>query len=330
MKRIDMETHFLSKSLYKALKERTEAPYMDENDVCIFGPDCALPYGHMIDRLMDLGDGRIREMDQAGIDVQCISCVGGIETLPPEIGEEVAIESNNELYEAIQKYPDRYKGYAILAPHRVEKAVKELERCINEFGFIGWNAFSNFGEDALDDPKYRPLLKKCEELGAIVYIHPAMSTIERLHGLGRQLIASGMGFGIDTMITTERLMLTGVFDEMPNLKILLGHLGEGFPYVMDRMKIRGPLKNRLPAVNLKAPKEYLLTNIYIVTSGNYSEPALICGKTALGSDRIMLGSDYPMEKLVDSVVFLEKAGITDEERTQIYFENAQCVFCKSN
>lgn len=326
MKRIDFEAHFLSQPLREALQARGGAPYLTEDDVMIFGPDCALPYAGIGPALGDLADERIQEMDKAGIDVQIISCVGGIELLPASIGTEVARQTNDELYHAIQRYPERFRGYAALAPQDVDAAVQELERCVKDLRFVGWNAFSNFGADALDDPRYFPLLEKAAELGVFIYLHPTMPAIDRLHGYGRQLVASGLGFGIDVMITLTRMILGGVFDRLPNLKIVLGHLGEGFPFVMDRMRARGPKQSRLPAVNELPAKDYFGKNIWVSTSGNYSAAAFKCALEVLGSDHILLGSDFPMEPLANAVEFLDGMSLTRKEREAISWGNSGIFF----
>lgn len=323
MKRIDFEAHFLSKPLEQALRARKDAPCLTEESNMIFGPDCILPYGGIAPALADLTDRRIEEMDRAGVDVQILSNVGGVELLPAQVGAQVARQSNDILAQAVQRHPERLKGYACLAPQNVDEAVEELERCITQLGFVGWNAFSNFGQDALDDPKYFPLLQKLDQLGGFLYLHPTMPTIDRLHGYGRQLVASGLGFGIDVMITLTRMILGGVFDRLPDLKVVLGHLGEGFPFVMDRMRARGPKQNRLPAVNELPAKDYLTKNVWVSTSGNYSEAAFRCTLETMGAERILLGSDYPMEALKDSVDFLDGMRLTKSEREAISCRNSE-------
>jgi len=323
MKVIDFESHFLPDALEEALYARDEYPCMDkESKMMHFGRDCHLPYAQIYDNLKDMAEKRIQKMDEAGIDIQIVSSVGATELLPAAEGNRVASEANKALFTAVRRHEDRFRGYAILGTHDIGEAVYELEKCIEDYGFAGWNAFSNFGTTALDDPVYIPLLKKAAELNAVVYLHPTMSVIERLHGLGRQLIGSGLGFGIDVMITLERMILNGVFDKIPDLKVILGHLGEGFPYIMDRMVARGPKENRYPAVNEKNPKDYFKSNIWITTSGNYSEPAFICGKEVLGIDRILLGSDFPMEPLKKSVDFINEVHIDSGDRQKVLGLNA--------
>lgn len=328
MKLIDFEAHFLSRPLFEALCARNVAPYLTQDLEMVFGADCVLPYKNIYNGLSDLGKQRIEKMDEAGIDIQVLSCVGGVELLPEDVGIQVARQTNDILYHAICQHPDRFRGYACLAPQNIEEASSELERCITQLGFVGWNAFSNFGADALDDLRYFPLLQKLSDLGGFLYLHPTMPTIERLHGYGRQLVASGLGFGIDVMITLTRMILGGVFDRLPGLKVALGHLGEGFPFVMDRMKARGPVESRFPAVNQLPAKDYLLKNIWVSTSGNYSQAAFRCAYEALGPDRILLGSDYPMESLRASVDFLDSIPLCRADREKICTKNGEKWFLK--
>ena len=326
MKRIDFEAHFMPESLCAALKARDTEPLMTADDVMIFGPDCVLPYGVMGAALKEVAAERVSTMDKAGVDIQIVSSVGGLELMPEGQAVKLAREVNDELYSAIKACPDRFRGYATLAPQNIEAAVEELDRCVSQLGFVAWNTFSNYGADALDDPRYFPILQKAADLGVFVYLHPTMPTIDRLHGFGRQLVASGLGFGIDVMITLTRMILGGVFDRLPDLKVVLGHLGEGFPFVMDRMRSRGSRESLLPAVNELQPREYFARNIWASTSGNYSKAAFNCTLEAFGAGHILLGSDYPMEPLHHATEFLDGLDITPGDREKISYGNAEDLF----
>ena len=292
------------------------------------GGDGVVPIKPIIPLLLDLTDKRIRDMDEAGVDVSILSASIGVEQLEPELGRRAAIDINTALYEAMQKCPDRLKGYAVLAVNDVAASLKELERCRNELGFVGWNAFSNYGDKQLDDEMYFPLLEKAVELGLFVYLHPTIPTIPQLYGYGPAMLSSGLGFSIDVSTALTRMIFAGVFDRLPELKVIIGHLGEGFPFFMERLndsiRVQQAVENN--ARNKKKPGEYFKTNIGVSTSGNFSKAAFECTRSVLGMDHILFGTDYPMESMVKSVNFLDSLNVSENEIRKLYYENAEEYF----
>ena len=121
-----------------------------------------------------------------------------------------------------------------------------------------------------------------------------------------------------------RLIYSGVFDRYPDLKIILGHLGEALPFLYKRIDwawVR-PFDPEARPQLAKRPSEYLNDHVYVTTSGNYYEPAFLCTKAAMGIDKILLGTDYPYEDAAECMQFIEKLPITKSEIEKIYFANA--------
>ena len=263
-------------------------------------------------------------MNSAGIQTAIVATKNGMEMMGTE-GISLAVKCNDALHKEISKYPGRFKAYAVLAVQDVAESVKELVRCRN-MGFVGWLAASNFGESNLDDERYFPILEKLQELGMFLYLHPAIPYIDRLHGCGRQLFASGYGFGADVSITLLRMIYKGVFDRLPNLKVALGHLGEGLPFVMDRLPGELPAEKKLPAVNEHAPAYYFKKNIWFTTSGKMSVPAFNCTKEVVGIDKIMMGSDTPMDDMGKQMDFLKSIGLNQIELEKVLYKNAEEYF----
>lgn len=286
-----------------------------------------LPEGKKItilDEIIDLGEGRIAVMKEHGVDVQVLSFSNGISDLPAAEAIEICALVNDRLYEATQKYPENFAAFAQLPEQDVNAACAELERCMKELGFFGWNTFSNYGTTHLDDPQYFPLLQKAEELGAVIYLHPTFPNRDpRFQGYGRQLMG-GLGYTLDAAITIIRMICAGVFDKLPNLKVILGHLGEGIPFYLDRLGGKTPtVQDRLPAVNEHEFRYYFERNIWVTNSGNFCEPAYVCTRDVLGLDRILFGSDYPYELMKDAVEFTNSLHVSEEELNAIYSENAK-------
>ena len=124
-----------------------------------------------------------------------------------------------------------------------------------------------------------------------------------------------------------RLILSGIFDRLPELKIVIGHSGEAFPFLIQRLDdayLRSKWTNL--AKNKKMPSEYFGTNIWMTTSGNFSVPAFQCAYDTFGSERIMFGTDYPMEDMIRSVEFVDKLPISIVDAEKVYYKNAEKYF----
>lgn len=331
MKTIDFEAHFFSQHYLDSMYARRQSPRFEQKTETQarklwHREDLSQPYtDELLGDLMELEEGRLARLDKHGIDVQILSLSApGIEQLEPETGTQWARQANDDLAGIIRRYPDRYMGYAALAPNEPEKAADELERTVTELGFVGWNTHSNYNGSYIDDKRYWPILARAEKLGVPIYLHPTIPAIEQLRTYGFALSGAGFGFGVDTTITLMRLIFSGALDQYPDLKIILGHLGEGLPFLMKRIDwayVRPFDPKSKPALELK-PGEYLHRNVFVTTSGNYFEPAFKCTMEAMGIDKILLGTDYPYEPPEDCMDFIESMNLDEADKEKIYYRNA--------
>jgi hypothetical protein len=332
MKRLDFEAHFYTQEYVDILYRHKGYPRfgLDEETKgrrLWYNPEVGQPFADfLLNALLDLGEGRLARMDKCGIDVQVLSLSApGVEQLDPTVGTVVARNANDILYKLTRKYPDRFMGYAALAPKDPLQAADELERCVKELGFKGWNTHSNFGDSYLDDKKYLPILERAAKLGVPVYLHPTVPAIPQTKGYGFALAGAPFGFGLETALCMMRLIFSGVFDICPNLKIILGHLGEGLPFLFKRIDwayVRPFDPAARPKLSRK-PSEYLKENVFVATSGNYFTPAFMCTYEALGAENILLGTDYPYEDPEECIEFLESLPLPQAEKEAIYSVNAR-------
>lgn len=317
MKRIDFEAHQSTKPYIQAMAKVAGKPV----------PGGKSPFGMTLEE-------RIAVMDEHGVDIQIVSCAGGFERFETETAIEVAQKTNNEFFEWGKQYPGRFLGYATLIPTNVEASIKELERCKFELGFNAWNTHTNFTATYIDEDEYFPLIKRAAELDMFIYLHPGPPNIERLNGLG-PLLSGGLGYHVDSCITITRLICKGIFDKLPGLKIMLGHMGEAMPFMIDRIDSMGgqpgakgikqaPGSNR--AVNEYPVSYYFEKNIYVTTSGNFSKAAFNCTKERLGIDRMLFGTDFPIEDYRRSLDFLNSVGMTQIEAERLFYINAREIF----
>ena len=333
MKTIDLEAHFITEEFLKMMYENRDFPrYVKDKQgrtMVSWSADATNPIGNvLLNKLLDIGDGRLKEMDEAGIDVQVLTLPApGVELFDPKTGTALAKKTNDLLSEVIQKHPDRYLGFAALAPNDPEAAADELERAVKELGLKGWKTHSNYGDSYLDESKYWPILEKAAELNVPVYLHPSFPAISQLRtSYGFALAGAAFGFGFETAMCMMRLILSGLFDRYPGLKIILGHLGEALPFLHNRMDhpyLRSSFQHGArPHLN-KRPSEYMQNNVFVTTSGNYHIPAFFCTSETLGIEKIMLGTDYPYEHSLEGIKFIESLSLSPENKAKIYEQNAR-------
>lgn len=334
MKKIDFESHFVTEEWVDAFYRNKGYPRFvdDEGGTArrlYYTADVSEPWGDpLLNNLLEVGEKRLEHMDAAGVDVQVLSLSApGAEHFDPAVGSPLAERSNDALAAFIAKYPDRFIGYAALAPRDPETAASELERSVKELGFKGWKTHCNYGDSYLDEKKYWPVLAKAEELDVPIYLHPAVPMIPQLRTYGFAMAGAPFGFGIETSMVMMRLIFSGAFDAFPNLKVILGHLGEGLPFILERINFAyvRPNFEADPGVRpklAKKPGDYIKEHMFVSTSGNYLNPAFFCTRDALGIDRIVLATDYPYESSTECMDFLEDLPLSRREREAIYSRNA--------
>jgi predicted TIM-barrel fold metal-dependent hydrolase len=330
VKTIDLENHFVTDVWLEALRTNKGYPTVDEKKGLGFAPEAWMPLGKE-GQLRDMGEGRLKLMDAAGVDYAVLSLTSpGSEQFEVEVCKKVAKETNDILAEAMKKYPTRFGGFASLAPKDPEWSAKELERCVKELGFTGWNTHSNYGDSYIDEKKYWPLLAKAQELDCPIYLHPAVPMIPQLREFGMVLSGPSFGFGTEVMYAFLRMIVRGVFDEFPKLKIIMGHYGEALPFLVDRVDRAYMQRHSTPNAEIgSGSKEwashYVKTNLWVTTSGNYLPAAFVCSRDGLGMDKVLLGTDYPYEDMGDCMGFLAGLPLTDDEQNKLYEANAKTI-----
>jgi 5-carboxyvanillate decarboxylase len=283
-------------------------------------------------KLADLGEGRLREMDDAGIDMQVLSLsFPGVEMFEAADGTAIARSVNDELSEAVKRYPARLAGFAAIAPQDPDSAADELERAVTRLGLKGAVVNGHIRGEYLDDRKYWPIFERAEKMDVPIYIHPKMPGPDMIKPyLAYPGLASAMlGFSAEASLHAMRLILSGVFDRYPRLKIILGHLGEALPFWLWRLDSRFEEEKSDPASAAfykdykKSPAQCFKDNFYVTISGMFWQPVLQFVCSVLGSDRIMFAADYPYESSSLASQFMESVRIDDGDRRNICYVNAE-------
>jgi 2,3-dihydroxybenzoate decarboxylase/5-carboxyvanillate decarboxylase len=282
------------------------------------------------EKLNDVDAMRIADMDQNGVDVQILSLTApGVQMFDADTATDLARLANDRLAEAIARHPTRYAGLGSFAPQSPKRAVLEMERCVRELKLNGFVVNSHTNNEYLDNPKYWPILEAAEALDRCIYIHPRAAS----DGFSGPLRDYGMdsacwGYGMETGTHAVRLLLSGVLDRFPKLKICLGHMGEAVHFWMWRLEFmnqRAQRDGRAPKTELKA-SEYFQRNFVITTSGVEDPIALDYSIKKIGADRVLWAIDYPYQPSAPAVAFMDAAPISDADKALIYGKNAERVF----
>jgi predicted TIM-barrel fold metal-dependent hydrolase len=283
--------------------------------------------GHdIVEENLDLGESRIAHMDEAGVDVQVLSFGSpGPQAFAAEVAIPMARDANDRLFEATKKYPDRFYGFAALPTADPEKAAQELERCVTKLGFKGAMIHSHQQGEFLDGAKYRVVWKTAERLGVPVYLHPALphpQVVKAYFEGYEELARAPWGFAIDTSSHFLRLVFSGLFDDCPKLKIILGHLGEGIPFAMHRLDTHARAAAERRGLK-KAPIDYFRDHLVVTTSGNWYEPAFVCTLLAMGIDNMLFAIDWPYESNKVGMEFFNKLSLNDTDKHKLAHGNAE-------
>ncbi len=285
-------------------------------------------------RLVDL-DVRLEEMDASGTDVAVLSLnTPGVQFYrDADRATSLASEMNDRTAEIIRAHPTRFAGLGSLAPQDPERAARELKRIMGPLGLGGVMIHSHTLGHYLDEPRFEPILRAAEEEDATIYLHPRVPSpkmLEPYRGYG--MFAAVWGFQAEAGTHAVRLIMSGVFDRHPKLKIVLGHCGEALPFWMWRLdniheRTYRWAGDKLGMVKLELkPSEYLLRNFAVTTSGmdDFDVLAYCIGK--LGAENVLFAIDYPYEDSLTATTFLAQAALGDEQRALVSHRNAERLF----
>ena len=284
-----------------------------------------LPLKPLGERLLDLGEGRLKAMDEAGIDLQVLSHYpSGPQNLAPEDAVAMARATNDLIGDAIGKHPGRFAGFAALpltAPH---EACVEFERAVKQLGFKGAMLHGRAAGVPLDDRRFWPIFDLAQALDVPIYLHPdapPAAVVEAYYAGYPALVGPGWGYTVESATQALRLMMCGVLDECPRLKLILGHMGESLPFSIVRCDAQITAR-----ASLKRPlRDYFHDHFWITTAANWSAPALVCSIMEMGAGRILFSVDWPFASNTEGRAFMDGAPISDEERAAILGGNAAAL-----
>jgi len=322
LRTITLEEHYTTPAFMVASKH-----YVKEQEINVADQDSGPT---IVDRLCDLGDLRIAEMDAAGIDMQVLSLTSpGVQQMEAAEAVAIAREQNDYLAERVKYYPDRFAAFAALPTPTPDQAAKELERTVSQYGFKGAVIMGHTQGRYLDDRLFWPILESAAALRVPVYIHPTpppQKVIEASYAGNYAPIVTVLlstrawGWHIETGTHSLRLVASGVFDRYPDLQILIGHLGEAIPFMLSRIDQRLP---RDQTHLERSTGAYFRENFSYTFSGFNYLPAFLDLLLQVGVERILFSADYPYSSMQSARNFLDQLPVSPADRERIAHGNAE-------
>lgn len=307
-----------------------EEHYWDREVAATFGPTDAMRRAPgIVERLYDYGEARINEMDEAGINMQVLSHgAPATQRGDAETSVKLARGANDRLREIVRAHPDRFAAFACLPTPSPKEAADELERCVTQLEFKGAMVHGLTNGVFFDDKQFWPIFERAQELDVPLYVHPATphpAVVEVYYKDYLKdfpsLLTAAWGFTVETATQGIRLVLSGVFDAYPEVKIILGHLGESLPFSLWRIdQALARHGNRDTSFSFR---DYFCKHFWITTSGNFSNPALLCCVMEMGVDRILFSVDYPFVMNQPAADWIPTIPLCAEDKVKILSGNAE-------
>jgi len=326
MRTITLEEHYATPAFMDGPGQQLK----DQARAAQAHPQVAAGFAQLVDRLCDLGDRRIADMDAAGIDVQVLSLTSpGVEQLDATEAVALARAANDQLADAVGRHPSRFVGFAALPTAAPDTAADELERTTRDYGFKGALINGHIRGRYLDDRFFWPILERAEALQVPLYLHPtpppkpvidASYTGNFAPVVTTLLATAAWGWHVETANHVLRLILSGAFDRYPRLRLVIGHLGECLPFMLPRLDLGLP-----PDVTKldRSVGSYLRENVHYTFSGfNYTSTFLDL-LLQVGGDRIMFSTDYPYGSMAQARTFLDQLPVSPADKERIAHGNAE-------
>lgn len=276
-----------------------------------------------MDLVKEIGEVRLKSMDETGITLQVLSITGpGPDLVPGPDGIAMARDMNDYLAEVCKRYPDRFAGFATLPMCSAKECAAELARCVKELGFLGALVNGTTEGRFLDHRSYDDLLAEAVRLDVPIYIHPHIppALVREAYyagleeGASRVIATAGWGWHSETAIHLMRMVLAGTLDKHPKLKIIIGHMGEMIPVMLARMDA----VSSLDVGHLQRTiSQTILDQTWITTSGIFTQPPFLAALQTFGIDRIMFSVDYPYAPNQAGRRFLDQVSLSPADMAKL-------------
>lgn len=295
-------------------------------------------YAQDVERRLIDTEACLREMDRSGIEmcIRSLTSPGVQGVSDPKSALALARDANDHAAAFVKAHPDRLSAFAAVPLQNPRAAADELERAIVELGFKGAlvNGYSNLGPDEyvqyLDEEPVREFWARVEKLHVPVYLHPREPLPSQRRAIQGypELVGSAWAFAYETSSHAVRLMLSGLFDEFPDVQVILGHMGEGLPFMLPRLQHRldEQREGEKGAKAKRRPSYYFANNFHITTSGHFHTKPLLEGIEQISVDRVLFSVDYPYEQMDSGGRWFDDIRLDNQTKLKIGRENANQLF----
>ena len=318
--RIDCQSHVISPDFLSFLEKRAEPPHIVTHN----GARTLIVNGWrrpVLPKMSDIGL-KLADMDRAGISMAALSMSDPGPELFGADGPAIARMNNDYLSSLAQAHPTRFFGLAALPFGSCDDMLKEMDRALAKPGIKGILLFSNINGRFPDQEPMRSLFAEAERRGTPVVLHPARPvTLELLPDFD---MAASLGMMFDTTIALCRLILSGVLEEHPNLKLVCPHVGGVLPYLIGRLDYQVLALKRGGDRIQRAPRESLKRVWFDTVTG--IGLGIQFAKDFAGADKLMYGSDHPWIDPQYNIDALDSVALTEAERQRIYSGTARELF----
>jgi predicted TIM-barrel fold metal-dependent hydrolase len=325
MRVVTLEEHFTVPALVK----RIDPKVINRHGFAMRKPPPGRP--NPFELLPEIGERRLKSMDDAGITLQVLSNSGpGPDLVPGPDGVAIARETNDHLATAIAKYPTRFAGFATLPMQSPDACAAELRRAVRELRFVGALINGTAADRFLDHPSYDGLLAAAVELDVPIYIHPNLPPVsvqkayysDLPEGADRVLATAGWGWHQETAIHVLRMVFRGTLDKHPKLKLIIGHMGEMLPVMLVRIDQASSLdRDHLK----RPPSQQIVEQVWVTTSGIFSQPPFVAALQTFGIDRLMFSVDYPFALDARGREFLDRVSLAPPDMAKLCHGNADAL-----
>lgn len=318
--RIDCQSHIFCEEIVQLMEQRTDDPRIfrrnGERILQMGGWLRKVPPAYLDIKV------KLAAMDASGVEIGVLS----INDPGPEWfgadGPRVAKIMNDFIARLVREYPTRFIGLCVLPFQDVSEALSELERCVRQLGMKGILLYTNLAGRHPDDPAFRPVFARAEQLGLPMLLHPAKPLITDL--VKEFEMTSSLGNMFENTLALNRMIMAGMLDEFPRLQLVCPHLGGLLPYMVGRIDHQVSVLKRGPKHLTKLPSEYLKQVWFDIVS-----PMPLAMEFAwkfTGPDRLLFASDHPWVEPALILDCLRQAGLPREDEEKILSGNARKLF----
>src|SRR5690242_19756497 len=311
--KFDLHTHFYTEAFFQTIRDlRSEFSFAESSTGQTIITYRGARFFGVTPAMTDVSK-RIEDMDRVGIDVEVVSLsTPNVFFTSAEHQPAVARMINDSYADLIATHPKRFKGFASIPMDAPDAAVEELHRAINVLKLNGVILLSNIGGKPLTSPQYRPFFAEANRMKLCIFLHPMLPA--NADSFREYVLGPIIGFPFDTSLAVARMCYDGMFEEFPDIRWIIGHLGGAVPYLMERMDNGFRDFADCRAKIDKLPSVYLKRLYYDTVS--FSPHTLNMVRNMVGADHMVMGSDYPhlvgsIDRAVSSIESLE---ISEEEK----------------